>query len=148
MSIFTAFLLSFFWRDGPQLLSSSENWSISDGEALTEKSVRYPISFSPRDLPEGLLIKMNFSKLVPNLKIAISIEFKLVSKFPSYPVASTYTAGAGFILNILDVEEIAVIAIVEGEVKVTRVLLLAAVIGTVAWLFIGGKVSDIMSLIS
>ena len=52
-------------------------------------------------------------------------------------------AGAVFMLTIPDAEGIALVVIVEGNV---RVLLLAVVIGTVAWLFIGGEVSDIMSL--
>ena len=40
--------------------------------------------------------------------------------------------GAGFALTILDAEEIAIVVIVEGEVRVTRILLLAVVIGIVA----------------
>ena len=49
-------------------------------------------------------------------------------------------------LSVPDTEEIALVVIVEENVRVTRVLLLAVVIGTVAFLFIGGKVSNIMSL--
>ena len=49
-------------------------------------------------------------------------------------------------LSVPDNEEIALVVIVEENVRVTRVLLLAVVIGTVALLFIGGKVSNIMSL--
>ena len=40
-------------------------------------------------------------------------------------------AEAGFILTMTDAEEVAVVVIVEKEVRVTRVLLLAVVIGTV-----------------
>ena len=47
-------------------------------------------------------------------------------------MAATDIAGAGFILIILDAEELAVIMIIEGESRATRVLLLAVVIGTVA----------------
>ena len=47
-----------------------------------------------------------------------------------------------------DAKDVAVFVIVEEQVRVTRVLLLAVFIGTVTWLIIGGKVSDIMSLIS
>ena len=47
-----------------------------------------------------------------------------------------------------EVEEKAVVVMVKGEVKVTRVSLLAVVNGTVARLSIGGKVSDLMSLIT
>ena len=73
--------------------------------------------------------------------MAFSIAFNLVSKFASCPVAATDIAGAEFILTIPDPEEIAVVVIVEGEVRVTRTLLFALVIGTVARLFIGGKVT-------
>ena len=75
---------------------------------------------------------MNFCKVFANLKIAFSIAFNLVSKFASCLVAATDLAGAGFTLTTPDAEEIAVVVIVEGEVGVTRVLLLAVVIGTVA----------------
>ena len=61
---------------------------------------------------------------------------------------STDIARAGVILTIVDAEERTVILIVEGESRATRVLLLAVVIGTVAWLFIEEKVNGIMSLIS
>ena len=57
--------------------------------------------------------------------MAFSIAFNLVSKFTSCPVAVTDIAGAGFILTIPDAEEIAVVVIVEGEVRVARILLLA-----------------------
>ena len=80
--------------------------------------------------------------------MAFFIAFNLVSKFASYPAVATDIAGAGFILTIPNAEEIAVTVIVEGEVRVTRALLLAIVIRTIAWLFIGGKAIDIMSLIS
>ena len=101
-------------------------------EALTEKSVRYLLSFSPRGLPKGLFVEMNFSNVLPNLKMAFSIAFNLVSKFACCPVAATDIAGAGFILTIPDAEEIVVVVIVEGEVKVTKILLLSVVIGIVA----------------
>ena len=61
-----------------------------------------------------------------------SLAFNLVLKFASSPVPSTDIAGAGFILTIPDAEEIAVAVIVEGEVRVTRILLLAVVVGIVA----------------
>ena len=64
--------------------------------------------------------------------MAFFIAFNLVSKFASCPVPATDIAGAGFILTIPDAEEIAVAVIVEGEVRVTRILLLAVVIGIVA----------------
>ena len=64
--------------------------------------------------------------------MTFSVAFNLVSKFTSCPVAAADVAGAGFILTIHDAEEIAVAVIVEGEVRVTRVLVLAVVIGTVA----------------
>ena len=92
---------------------------------MTEKSFRYPLSFSPHDLSKGLFIEMNFSKVLPNLKIAFSIAFNLVSKFASCPATGAelidragfieYIARAGFILIIPDAEEIAVVVIVEGE---------------------------------
>ena len=63
---------------------------------------------------------MNFSKKLPNLKMTFSITFNLVSKLTSCPVTATDIAGARFILTILDAEEIAVIKIVEKEVRVTR----------------------------
>ena len=64
--------------------------------------------------------------------MTFSIAFNLVSKFASCPVATTDIAGAGFILTIPDAEEIAVVVIVEGEVRVTRILLLAVVVGIFA----------------
>ena len=89
---------------------------------------------------------MNISKVLPNLKMAFSIAFNLVSKFASCHIAATDIAGAEFILTIPDSVEIGIVVIVEGEISVTRVFLLAVVFGTVAPLFIGGKVSDIMNL--
>ena len=73
---------------------------------------------------------MNFSNVLPNLKIVFSIAFNRVSKFASGPVAVTDIAGAGFILTTPDAEERAVQMIVEEEVRVTRILLLAVIIGT------------------
>ena len=99
-SISAGFLL----RGWTQLLSSSEDWSISDWEALTEKSVRYLLSFSPHDLPKGLFLEIGFSNILPSLKMAFFIVFNLVSKFASWPVAATDIAGAGFILTIPDAE--------------------------------------------
>ena len=58
-----------------------------------------------------------------------SIAFNLVSKFVSCPVAATDIAGTGFILTIPDADEMAVV--VEGDARVTRILLLAVVIGVV-----------------
>ena len=77
-----------------------------------------------------------------------SIAFNLVSKFASYHVAATDMAGAGFILTRSDTQEIAVVMLVEGKVRVTRILLLAVVIGIVTRLFIGRKTSAIVSLIN
>ena len=48
------------------------------------------------------------------------------------PVAVTDIAGAGFTLTIRDAKEIAVTVIVEGEVKVTRILMLPVVAGIVS----------------
>ena len=56
----------------------------------------------------------------------------VVSKLASCPVAATDIGGAGFILTILDAEEINVVVIVEKDVRVTRVLLLNVVIANVA----------------
>ena len=97
--------------------------------ALTEKSVRYSLSFSPRDLPEEMFAEMNFSKVLPNLKMVFSIVFNLVSKLRSCSVAAAEIARAGFIFTISDAEEIAVVVIVEKKV---RVLLLIVIIGAVA----------------
>ena len=58
-----------------------------------------------------------------------SIAFNIVSKFASCPVAATDIAGTGFILTIPDADEMAVV--VEGDARVTRILLLAVVIGVV-----------------
>ena len=77
-----------------------------------------------------------------------SIAFNLVSKFASCHVAATDMAGAGFILTRSDTQEIAVVMLVEGKVRVTRILLLAVVIGIVTRLFIGRKMSAIVSLIN
>ena len=75
---------------------------------------------------------MNFSNILPNLKMTFSIVFNLVSKFVSCPVAAKEIAGAGFIFTTHDSEETAVVVIVEGDVRVTRALLLAVVMETVA----------------
>ena len=75
---------------------------------------------------------MNFPNVLPNLKMAFSITFNLVSKFVSCPVAATDIAGAGFILTIPHAEEIAFVVKNEGEVRVIRILLLAVVVGIVA----------------
>ena len=91
--------------------SLSEDWSISDWEALIEKSVKYPPSFSPRDLPEWLFVEMNFSNVLPNLKMTFSIAFNLVWKFASCPVTARDMAGAQF--TFTTPEEIAVVVIVE-----------------------------------
>ena len=93
------------------------------------KSARYPLSFSPCGLPDRFLDEMNFCKVLSNLKIDFLIIFNLVSKFASCYVAATHIPGGGFMLTLPDAEEIAVVVIIEGEIKVTRVLLLAAVIG-------------------
>ena len=77
-----------------------------------------------------LLFEMNFSNVLPNLKIVFSMAFNIVSKFASGPVAVTDIAGAGFILTTPDAEERAAQMIVEEEVRVTRILLLAVIIGT------------------
>ena len=97
------------------------------------------IDWEACDLPEGLFLEMNFSKLLSNLKMAFAVAFNLVSKLASCLVAATVIVGAEFIFNIPDTEEIVVVVIVEEEVRVTRVLLLAVVIGSVFWLFIGRK---------
>ena len=91
---------------------------------MIEKSVRYPLSFSARDLPKGLFVEMNFSKVLANLKMAFSIAFNLLSKLGSCAVAAANIARAGFILIILDAEEIAAVVLVEEEVRVTKMLLL------------------------
>ena len=58
--------------------------------------------------------------------MAFSISFNLVSKFASCPVAATKIAGALFMLTIPDAEEVAVVVTVEGgEVRVTKIFLLA-----------------------
>ena len=62
--------------------------------------------------------------------MAFSTTFNLVSKCSSGPV--TDTAGAGFTPTIPDAKEITVVVIVEGEVRVTRTLLLSVVIEIVA----------------
>ena len=56
----------------------------------------------------------------------------VVPKLASCPVAATDIGGAGFILTILDAEEMNVVVIVEKDVRVTRVLLLNVVIANVA----------------
>ena len=91
---------------------------------------------------------MNFSEVLPNLKMASSVAFSLVSKLASCPVTATVVAGAEFILTIPYAEETAVVVIIEEEVRVRRILLLAVVIGTVARLFIGGIASEFNKLFS
>ena len=92
---------------------------------MTEKPVRYPLSFSPHNLRGELFVEINFFNVHPNLKKAFSIAFNLDSKFASCPVTATDITRVGFILTITDVEEIAVVLLVEGEVRVTRILPLA-----------------------
>ena len=91
---------------------------------------------------------MYLSDVLPNLKMEFSIAFNLVSKFASCHAAATDIAGGGFMFTSSDAEEIAVVMIVEGKVRVTRILLLTVVLEIVTRLFIGRKESDIMSLIS
>ena len=67
--------------------------------------MRYPLSFSPRDLPKGLLVEINFSKIVPNLKIAFSIALNLVLKVASCHLATIDITGTGFVLTIPYAEE-------------------------------------------
>ena len=81
--------------------------------------------------PRDCLLERTFPTYSPIWK-RTSISFNLVSKFASCPVAPTDITGVGFILTVPDGEEVAVVVIVEGEVRVTRLLLLAVVIGTVA----------------
>ena len=64
--------------------------------------------------------------------MTFSIAFNLVPKFSSCPVAAADIAGAGFLLTIPDAEAIAVVVIVEGEVRVTIILLVAVVVRIVA----------------
>lgn len=64
---------------------------------------------------------MNFSEVLPNLKMASSVAFSLVSKLASCPVTATVAAGAEFILTIPYAEEIAVVVII--EVKVAKMTL-------------------------
>ena len=71
--------------------------------------------------------------------MAFSVAFNLAPKLTFCPVAATNIAGAAFILNIPHVKGIVVVVIVEEEVRVTRGLLLAVVIGNIGRLFIGGK---------
>ena len=53
-----------------------------------------------------------------------------------------------FILIIPDAERKAIVMIVVEEVRVTRVLLPTMAIGTIAWVFMAGKMSGSKSLIS
>lgn len=80
---------------------------------------------------------MNFSNVLPKLKMAFSTTFNLVSKCSSGPV--TDTAGAGFTPTIPDAKEITVVVILEEEVRVARVLPLTVLIESTSWLFIGEK---------
>lgn len=108
---------------------------------LDKKLVRYRQSFYSRDFSERLFIEMNLSEVTHNLKIPFFIVFNLISKLVSTAAATDLT-GAGFILTVHNGEEIAVAVILEEGVRVKRVLQLAVVIGTVAWLIIGEKVSS------
>lgn len=76
---------------------------------------------------------MSFSTLLLNLKMTFFIAFILVSKLRSCPVAAIDLAGAGIKLIIPDAKEIAVVVIIfQEEIAVTRLLLLAVIIRTVA----------------
>ena len=63
-------------------------------------------------------------------------------------MAARDITGAGFILTIPDAEAISVVVIVEGEVRVIRLLLLPVVCRNRCLIIHQGKVSEIMSLIS
>ena len=91
---------------------------------LNEKSVWYPLRFSPRELPEGLFAEKNFSKVLPKLKVVTSTAFNLVLRLKSCSENVTDTPEAGFILSIPEAEDVAVVVIVKKEVRVRRVLLL------------------------
>lgn len=137
---------SFFEEVGYSYYHRTDQFHIWKWNELGEKLVRYRQSISSRDFPEILFIEMNFSEVTHNLKIPFFIVFNLVSKLVSTTAANRFS-WSGFILTVHNGEEIAVAVIVEKEVRVKRVLQLAVVIGTVAWLIIGGKVSSISSLI-
>ena len=62
---------------------------------------RYGLSFSTRDLLEGLFAEIKFSKELPNLKIVFSIALNLVSKLRSCPLAATDIAETGLYLPYL-----------------------------------------------
>ena len=55
--------------------------------------------------------------------MAFFIAFNLVSKFVSCPLAAADIAGAGFIFNKPNADEVAVVVIAEREVRVKRILL-------------------------
>ena len=70
-----------------------------------------------------MLVEINFSNIVPNLKIAFPIALNLVSKFASCHLAAIDITGTGFVLIIPYAEETAVVVIVQLEVRATRALL-------------------------
>ena len=86
-------------------------------------------------LTYSLIWKWHFHSIQPSFKNCI-----LSCSCNRYSWSKIYT--------ISDAEEIAVAVIVEGGVRVTKILLLTVVVGISTWLFMGGKVSDIMSLTS
>ena len=89
---------------------------------------------------------MNFSNVLPNLKMTLFIAFNLVSKFSSCPVAATDIAGAGLILTIPGAEEIAVAVAVEGGGKSDKNIAVSCDYRNRC--LIGRNVCAVMSLIS
>ena len=90
---------------------------------------------------------MNFPNVLPNLIIAFSVVFNLVSKLASSPVAATHIAGAEFILTIPDGEEITIVVIVERDKSDKNIIVRCGCINrclTTHW----RKMTDITSLIS
>ena len=110
------------------------------------KSVWCPLSISLCDLPEVLLAK-KISQSTPHLENGIVNSIQSGFKIKILPCTCNRYSWLRTYILMPDVKEITVAEIVEEEIRVRTVLLSTVVIGTAAWLFIGGKESDIMSLI-
>ena len=88
---------------------------------MTVELARYRLSFSTRDLLEGLFAEIKFSKELPNLKMVFSIALNLVSKLRSCRLAATDIAETGFILTIPDPEENVIIVTLDREKSDNRI---------------------------
>ena len=80
ISIFTAFVLGFFLMRWATVTLIIRWWISFRLCSIDWEIIQIPYIYSPFDLPKGLFVKMNFSKVLSNLKMVFFIAFNLVSE--------------------------------------------------------------------